>query len=1007
MPPSLLDMPLPYLSNRRAFRHRRLFYLLCCFVMTSAAQADTIGKIKGKVIDRDSGLPIAGVRVIIDGTSFASVGDAAGEFFVLSIPAGMYSLTAHGPDYQPTKLRDVEVFAGLTSDLQVALSPEVIDLGPAQVLDESRLARLRTASAGTIHVVKGDDFDALPLRGIINAYALQPGVVAQEYRGINALHFRGGRQDETGYYLEDVSSRNLITGESLITTIPEALEEFQVQPGGYTAEYGGASSGLVRHVLRSGGEDFHFLLQAESDRFTSPHGNVLDTYSYGYANYVASCSGPLLGFRRGKFFLAGENQFYRDSRRVFWDGFEFSNLVDNGLYDGKAGEVIEVLRLQPGNVPQSSENRYTGNGTLTFDFHPVQIRFAGAATWQRNQLNNAPVLNLLNEQRVPLLDQSHGLANLKLTHQLSAKTLFHLDLHYFDQRRKMYDPLFGDNMLLYSDSLAAAQYGITYANRITPPRPYNFYGFTFNRPGATQTGYQKQRLHAIGGSLDFTALLGGHELKIGGTYDRYAVRSYTSDDYRLVLSYLLLRPDSTGSSNAFLNMLAQRNARVNAYGYDGLGNQLDSGEYGPRHPTFWSAYLQDKLERGKVVFNAGLRFDYFDTDDRAFVDPRNPAVIEGVTYGLVPAQMKKPPAYTTFSPRLGVALQLSERSVLFGHYGQYVQMPRLDLIYAGPGALARSLSGVYFITDPAGLNPLGPVRSRQYEIGISHQPVESLAFEVTAFYKDTHDQVQIGFVVPDLSSIALPYLIYQNGDVATAKGMEVKITLRRTRRLQAWLNYTLSKATGLGSTPRSSLGFIATGNERPLFEASLDFNQTHRGALDLDYRFENGEGGKLLSGFGVNLLFSFNSGHNFTLYDGFTEYLGAEFGGILSDNDPRYRSLASELNSEKTPWNYTLDLRIDKAVRVGKFSTNFYVYVLNLLNTKNVINVYDRTGEATDDGFITDPAVAATIAKNGLTRYAEMYRAINLEHRQHYWRSQGGDLYGMPRQIRFGVRLEY
>jgi len=45
------------------------------------------------------------------------------------------------------------------------------------------------------------------------------------------------------------------------------------------------------------------------------------------------------------------------------------------------------------------------------------------------------------------------------------------------------------------------------------------------------------------------------------------------------------------------------------------------------------------------------------------------------------------------------------------------------------------------------------------------------------------------------------------------------------------------------------------------------------------------------------------------------------------------------------------------------------------------------------------------VAAHGGINYRELYQFINLANRQHYWYNQGGDIYGEPRQLRFGIRV--
>jgi hypothetical protein len=80
--------------------------------------------------------------------------------------------------------------------------------------------------------------------------------------------------------------------------------------------------------------------------------------------------------------------------------------------------------------------------------------------------------------------------------------------------------------------------------------------------------------------------------------------------------------------------------------------------------------------------------------------------------------------------------------------------------------------------------------------------------------------------------------------------------------------------------------------------------------------------------------------------------------------------------------------------------------VQNVLNTKNVINVYRRSGNAEDDGYLNNPELSSGAISLYGPHYVEMYKAFNLTDGQHYRRVVGNDLWASPRQIRFGMKME-
>ena len=109
---------------------------------------------------------------------------------------------------------------------------------------------------------------------------------------------------------------------------------------------------------------------------------------------------------------------------------------------------------------------------------------------------------------------------------------------------------------------------------------------------------------------------------------------------------------------------------------------------------------------------------------------------------------------------------------------------------------------------------------------------------------------------------------------------------------------------------------------------------------------------------------------------------------------------------EERIWTFQVDVQVDKKFTLFGARARAYAYVTNLFNRKNVINVYSRTGNDADDGFLTDPELSQRIVEtNGGEPYQQLYQAINLANRQHYCTTEGGaDIYGEPRQFRFGVQ---
>jgi hypothetical protein len=1001
-------------------KRRMLQFIIVGALGTCTAMAQT-GKISGTVMDRETREPLVGATVQIVGTTYGAATDVDGRYDILNIPPGEYSVRATFVGYQEVTVTNIRITQGLTRDLNFQLAATAVEVEPVTIIGERPL--IEKSATNVTRILTSTDIARLPVRGAQGAIAIQPGVVLQNQR----VYIRGSRASEVGYQLEGANTRNIVGGNigpadenagNLVTVIPEAIEEAVLQAGGYTAEFGGANAGIVSQNLRTGRERYHVMAQVETDNppGVDPGERFLGTYSYGYTDAVITASGPTMT-DKVRFFIAGQNRFMRDYTPTFWEGADFGTMYDTGVRGGHAGDSANV-RWLPGNIPGRSSNRYSLNGTILYDAKPLLIKGSATHSWQRTRANGlsdeaavpsvVPLRQLFAMDRLPQVDQSNLLLNLRGTYFIRPTLFGEVTLSFLDDRSKQYDPNFDDsNILLYGDSLEAAKRGWTYRSYSDVPRPYDFFGFPFNRPGTPLTGFAKNQSGYLSGGASVTSQTGRHELKAGLSYEHWTVRRYAgiaAGELAPLLTAVRAEPDAA-RDEAALARIIRRETFLDNFGFDEFGRKLDSGPDGPKHPKFFGAYLQDKIEFSDIIINAGLRWDVMDLNTWDLKNPNDPG-FEANDFLINEDSLSATPAFSYLQPRLGLSFPVSDRTVFHLQYGQFVQAPPLYTAYRGRAAAALIFVGQFYITNPVAYN-IQPTRTTQYEIGFTQQFSDFASFDVTGFYKDIKGQPQYDiFLVNRSISPVANYPIYTNADFATTKGLELSMTVRRIQRIQAQFNYTLSDARGTNSFPSSAAAGLNVAGTRPTAVSPLTYDQTHRGSVNLDYRFGAEEGGPILQQLGVNLLFTFNSGHRFTLATGSGGQQGPETGALLNDADARTRQPLQPINTSVTPWVFNLDARIDKSFPLAGVQFTVYGYVQNVFNTKNVINVYSRTGNAFDDAFLNRPDLSERIISGLGPTYVDMYRAINLENRQHQWQLNGIDLFSTPRQIRFGVHVE-
>ncbi len=1012
------------------------------------AEASKGGKIAGVVKDATTGDGLPHANIVVVDTKLGATADEKGRFFILNVPVGTYTLKATYIGYADYTVEDVRVSADLTTNLAVELTSS--DIQVEEVVIRAERPIIDKTATNAVRIIDAEDLDILPLRGVSSVISLQTGVVNDE----GTLHIRGSRGDEIGYYVEGASVRNVVTGGNAVGLIDEALEEIQLQAGGFNAEYGGANAGIILQELRTGGSDWDFEIMSESDNFTSDYEQRFGTYSYGYFNQVITAGGPVVGNQKIRAFLAGQRRGI-GSWPTYWSGFTFEDLEDTGLRGGRrhwgedeegnlVPDQIEQLEIKPGNIPHTSSEAVIFNGTLLLDYYPVQLRLTNLYSDGSAENNYAPIRNAFNTRRLVESESSSNLVNAKLTHLLDKSMFYELNVSFYTQDATSYDPLFKDRWWVYNDSVAV-QRALEGTGEYTPytqqgsrPRPYDLAGFPFNRPGTPTTSYSTTSDGYWGLAGSWTKQTDMHQLKAGFDYQNWTSRRYgislrsirsgiantypeldavydryyndeISEDQ--ILDELIAKAESLddgkGSKQDLIRLLRSTSAS-DFFGFDEFGREADGeGLEAPRQPTVAAAFIQDKVEYNDLIINAGLRIDYFDADSWRFKDPAAP-VRDPENYTIDLASMEKTPTYTDISPRLGMSFPVSDLTVFHVQYGRFSQMPAMRSMFAGGARLALELGGQNYIRYPTAYD-IEPMRTTQYEIGFERQFSEFASFDVTGFYRDIKGQVQLRKQQLSASAVdAGAYVFLQNGDFATTKGIEFQFKLRRVNNLRTELNYTLSDARGTGSYTGSAISGVENETNLPTIISPLDFNETHRGSIFLDYRYPDNEPNPILRGLGANLLMSFTSGHNFTLVTGSIGQRGPENAGVLDSFDPRSRKPLESINRSTTPWTFETNLRIDKGFSLFGLNAKVYSRIINLFNRKNVLNVYNRTGSDKDDGFLTNPELSQQIVEaSGGQQYVQLYEAINLLNRQAYWSNEGGDIYDAPRQIRFGLQLDF
>ena len=103
-----------------------LFFSLVFLITTLVAQSTSKGKISGTAVDAETGDPLIGANVYLENTSLGSASDLDGNFLIMGVPTGNYTLVVSVVGYAETKITDVIVKNDEITKISLAVQPEIL-----------------------------------------------------------------------------------------------------------------------------------------------------------------------------------------------------------------------------------------------------------------------------------------------------------------------------------------------------------------------------------------------------------------------------------------------------------------------------------------------------------------------------------------------------------------------------------------------------------------------------------------------------------------------------------------------------------------------------------------------------------------------------------------------------------------------------------------------------------------------------------------------------------------
>ncbi len=891
--------------------------LLCLFLLASqVVLAGTTGKIAGRVIDVATKQPLPMVNIQIVGTTYGAATDLDGNYFILNVPIGTYSLRASIIGYAPRGISNVKVMLDMTTTIDFALQTAEVEMNEVVVV--ASRPPIQPDLTSTKHIIESEAINVLPVDDFRDVVFMQAGV--------NGSHFRGGRFNEALFLVDGMAVKSAINSYSGTTTagfstdLPEfSVSEIQVTTGGFEAEYGNAQSGIVNTITRDQSQ-FGAKFRVRTSDF--PWAKMKWTpFAYGtglpdWKDYEAYVSAPSVSLANINFFLNGSadialqnrdflphEDFHRESYQAKLRAVTPNTRVTlSGLYSWDQTNSYYLSSAMYGPLSQGYES----------DLFQQIATVNGVKTLQQYIF----VTNPQNYHNAPKPDSAQYLVDG--TWYKSVQNFYQAGMqqHISVPTNKSYNIGLSINQTINSQSFIDIKLSQFWTN---------FREIVRDADDRNDDGSTSDELH--------WQLNGG----IGGYYAHLTTGGewyYTGDE-----GWYLLQTSRTTSLRAdYSNQFNSTNLLKAGIETDYIQGDVEKVTFEtPTNQRFdlwdqdlvdFAVYAQDKIEvRDGFILNAGIRFDYYNPNglNGAVLYPANLATLPNYKDQVGLTLADKVPAQWQISPRIGISHPITERDKIHFYYGHFFQRPDLRFLYEN-----SSLNFRYTTNVDLGNPRLLPEKTVSYELGWDHMFSDYLRMNTTLFFKDITNLIgATDFIIAGSPNT---YQAYTNMDYANVHGLEMTLETIGTRGIGGMVNASYSFADGRSSTVFRDNGEIVPRRLDP---------------LDWDVRWR----------INANLLLTSTGVVHDWIGDAEVDFVFVTHSGYpYSSNTRDEFPLFVLRNDARLPWASNVDMRARKSFTYAKIEFSLLAEVKNLFDTRNVSYIaddreglieYETTGDPT------------------------------------------------------------
>jgi outer membrane receptor for ferrienterochelin and colicin len=602
-----------------------LFVCLCSFnvkAQTTATVTGTVVDTQGKAIP-DATVEVTSAELSVTRTTTS---ESDGAYRLTALPPGTYSIKASHNGFKTELFKDIDIAVNriVTYDitLQVGTASQTVEVDSAVPLLETTIS-----SSGT--TITPQQIMDMPINGrnYLDLLQLVPGVSLNRQNdpaGDNSTPILGERGGNTLFLIDGLPNKDNLNGGPSAQFNQDSILEFQVITGGYKAEFGHASGGIVNVVTKGGTNDLHggvsvFFRNSVFDSNNIPGASSGAPFLNRW-DPTAYLGGPIW---KDKVFFFGSAERILESRDL---NFIFNPQIPQSLVDFETPFNKHSMTYDTRARFRLDEN--LGRHRLTEQFNYTNNHITDYLPLTASL--NLPDTRYNLDGRTLML----GISDLWTLGDVSNSWILN---SYFQYR---------NNPLRQSPS---------HPNAGTPNTLFNLYsgydtGGEFGDLGQTSFGpgynsFTFQQVYYSGGS-NLTKQWGHHNIKFGWDYEHTNVSGAEPNNFFTQLFATVDDFNTFGPINSGLNLITLQGGATPA---DNLVNITNN---------YNGLFVQDDWRvTQKITVNAGLRWDY----DSEF------------------------PNKTDFSPRIGVAWAINSKTVVNASFGTFYDQFRDGVARDIPG----------------------------------------------------------------------------------------------------------------------------------------------------------------------------------------------------------------------------------------------------------------------------------------------------------------------------------